>query len=352
LGCKVDYDTVKRVIRLTQPVLLQSLSDEYKLCEGETPTTPATPNSILTKKDDDIMLSEAEASKYRTMVGKLLYLTKSRPEIHNAVRELTKFSKEPTKCASEALERTIRYCVGTPNRGLLFKPFGTWDGIDTSYEFTISGQSDSEYAKDPETRKSIMGYITYMNGTPITTRCKTENIVALSVTEAELIAAVECAQEMLSHMRLLQQLKLKVKLPMIMYIDNQGAIDLINNWNCGGQTRHIDVRLYFLRHWKDVVKVKWIASAKNTADMFTKNLMGPAFEKYTTTLCGIDEYTKHGIKSEGESVGSYAVGNSNLKYSAVMPSTVTATESRVNGGESQEPGNPSGNPKGKKNNDG
>jgi hypothetical protein len=107
LGCKVDYDTVKQVIRLTQPVFLQSLSDEYELYEGETPTTPATPILILTKKDDDILLSEAEASKHRTMVGKLLYLTKSRPEIRNAVRELTKFSKEPTKCASEALERTI-----------------------------------------------------------------------------------------------------------------------------------------------------------------------------------------------------------------------------------------------------
>jgi hypothetical protein len=77
LGCKVDYDVDKRVIRLTQPVLLQSLSDEYELCEGKTPTTPATPNLILTKKDGDILLSETEASKYRTMVGKLLYLTKS-----------------------------------------------------------------------------------------------------------------------------------------------------------------------------------------------------------------------------------------------------------------------------------
>jgi hypothetical protein len=107
LGCKVNYDMIKRVICLTQPVLLQSLSDEYELCEGKTPTTPATPNSILTKKNDDVLLSEAEASKYRTMVGKLLYLTKSQPEICNAVRELTKFSKEPTKSASEALELTI-----------------------------------------------------------------------------------------------------------------------------------------------------------------------------------------------------------------------------------------------------
>jgi hypothetical protein len=107
--------------------------------------------------------------------------------------------------------------------------------------------SDSEYAKDPITRKSVMGgYITYLNGAPVVTKCKSENIVALSVTEAELIAAVECAQEMISHMGLLNELGLQVNLPMILRMDNQGSIDLITNWNCGGWTQHIDVRLYFL----------------------------------------------------------------------------------------------------------
>jgi hypothetical protein len=304
LGCKVDFDPIGRTVRLTQPVLLQSFRDEWDLPAGPVPRTPAVPNSILTREEDDVLLDEQRASRYRTMVGRALYLLKSRPEMRNAVRELTKFSREPTMKAEKALIHMMMYCVGTPDRGLLLKPFGVWNGMDRSYEFVISGRSDSEYAKDPDTRRSVMGYVTFVNGAPVTTRCKMENIVALSVTEAELIAAVECAQEMVSHKRLFEQLGLRVKLPMILEVDNQGAIDLINNWNCGGRTRHIDVRLYFLRHMKDIIEVKWISSDENTADLFTKNLMGPAFDRHTAVLCGHDKYMDDTIKSEGESDGS------------------------------------------------
>eukprot|EP00957_Ditylum_brightwellii_P042920 3249511-Ditylum_brightwellii.AAC.1 len=64
-------------------------------------------------------------------------------------------------------------------------------------------------------------------------------IVALSVTDAKLFAAVLCAQDMLMAMRVMNCMGLKVKLPIILYLDNKGAKDLINNWSVGGRTRHI-----------------------------------------------------------------------------------------------------------------
>eukprot|EP00957_Ditylum_brightwellii_P117484 8960183-Ditylum_brightwellii.AAC.1 len=65
-------------------------------------------------------------------------------------------------------------------------------------------------------------------------------IIALSVTEAELFAAVLCVQDMLFAMRVLNAMQLQVKLPMTLYIDNKGATDFANNWLIGGRTRHVE----------------------------------------------------------------------------------------------------------------
>ena len=98
--------------------------------------------------------------------------------------------------------------------------------------------------------------------------------MALSVTEAELIQIVECAQDMLYVWCLLMDMGLKVTLLMILESDNQGAIDIVNNWSSSGQTRHIDCRLKFLREMKEanVLRVVWWAGENNKSNVLTKNL--------------------------------------------------------------------------------
>jgi hypothetical protein len=77
----------------------------------------------------------------------------------------------------------------------------------------------------------------------------------------------------------LESLELRVKLPMILKMDPQGAVYLVNNWSIGDRTRHIDVQSVFLRELKEagVLVIKWIAGAVNEADIFIKNLDGPTF---------------------------------------------------------------------------
>jgi hypothetical protein len=86
----------------------------------------------------------------------------------------------------------------------------------------------------------------------------------------------------------LESIGLKVELPMVLEMDNKGAIDLINSFSVGGRTRHIDVKQCFLRELKEakVLVVKWIAGSENEADMFTKNLDGPLFKRYAEQLLG------------------------------------------------------------------
>ena len=94
----------------------------------------------------------------------------------------------------------------------------------------------------------------------MTLRSSTQKTVALLVTEAELYAAVLCVQDMIYAQNILLSIGLKVKLPMIMKCNNQGAMDLANSWSVGRRTSHIDVQQCFLREMKEagVLNVKWM----------------------------------------------------------------------------------------------
>eukprot|EP01082_Thalassiosira_pseudonana_P005580 g5185.t1 g5185 contig19:116136-117317(-) len=120
----------------------------------------------------------------------------------------------------------------------------------TDFKWTISGRSDSNYAADIDDRRSVTGCHTFLNGAPVMFRSATQRFVTLSVTEAESAAGVTEAQDMLYAYNIIKSLGLKVELPMILEMDNKGAVDLANSWRIGGRTRHIDVRMHFLRELK------------------------------------------------------------------------------------------------------
>jgi hypothetical protein len=255
---------------------------------GPAPNTPVTPGNALVKADPADCIPANELFKYRSGVGKLLHMMRwSRPEILNAVRELSRCMSGASLAHVKAMHRTMKYCVGSADCGLLLKPIGRWDR-NPSYEFVITGRSDSDYAKDTDTRKSVSETSTFLNGSPIHTRSNTQQSVTLSVTEAELAAATQCAQDMLFAMRVIESMGLKVKKPMILEIDNKGAVDLTHNWSVGGRTRHVEVRQYFLRDLKEdgIIWSTWIPGESNSSDLFTKNLGGPLFEKHLSTYCG------------------------------------------------------------------
>jgi hypothetical protein len=251
VGCKVERNYKENSIKLTQPVMLQSFIDEFNLPNGPAPNTPAIPGDALVKADPKDCIPANELFKYRSGVGKLLHMMRwSRPEILNAVRELSRYMSGASLAHVKAMHQIMKYCVDSPGCGLLLKPIGKWDG-NPSYEFVITGRSDSDYAKDTDTRRRVSGTSTFLNGSPIHTRSNTQKSVTLLVTEAELVAATQCAQDMLFAMHVVESMGLEVKKPMILKIDNKGAVDLTHNWSVGGRTCHVEVRQYFLRDLKE-----------------------------------------------------------------------------------------------------
>jgi hypothetical protein len=137
-----------------------------------------------------------------------------------------------------------------------------------------------------------------------------QGCVTLDVTSAELVSGTQCAQDMLFIMRVIESMGLKVKKPMVLEVDNKGAIDLSHNWSISGRSRHDSVRQSFLRELNEegVIELFWIPTDENSSDIFTKNLPGPAFEKHVVAYCGEDEYMTKEKRvrfndSQGEGVG-------------------------------------------------
>jgi hypothetical protein len=201
--------------------------------------------------------------------------------------------KMASKAHMQALYRVLRYCVATPKRGLLLKPKGHWDG-NPNYEWTIRGRSDATYASNLENRRSVTGYSVFFEEAPVALKSGGQTSVTLSSAESELASGTQCAQDMLYTMHIVESIGLKVKKPMILEMDNKGAVGICNNWSVGGRTRHVDVRQYFLRELKEegIIVTKWLSGKDMSSDLFTKNLARPLFEKHTRVYVGEDEYMR------------------------------------------------------------
>jgi hypothetical protein len=226
MGCKIDRgdDEKGPYLKITQPVLLQSYHDEFNLPEGLVPNTPAEPESVLVKVQEGNGLDMKAQKTCRSGVGKLLYMRRwSRPDVLNATRELSKSMMVASQAYMKVMQRTMQYYLNTPNRGILLQPNEHWGG-NPEFESTVSGKSDSDYAKDHDTSHSVLGGIAYLCGAPVSMRSAGQKIVALSVTKAELVAVGQVAQDILFVMRLMESIVLKVKTPMLMWITREQLI--------------------------------------------------------------------------------------------------------------------------------
>jgi hypothetical protein len=221
--------------------------DEFDLSKVGSAVTPAPPGEILTAAEPGTEGNAEMQTIYRSGVGKLLHLTRwSRPDIRKAVQSLTKFGGRASTKHLKAMHRTMLYCISTPDRGRVIKPNRKCIGNEKEFKFQIGGRSDTDYASDPNNRRSITGASCHFEGVSVSEKCKQQNYVTLSVTEAEYGAASECAQDMLFVMRLVESMELQMEHPMYLECDNKGATDLNNNWSSSGRTRHIDTKFHFL----------------------------------------------------------------------------------------------------------
>jgi len=165
-------------------VLIQSFEDEFEIEEEISAETFGAPGVVLTpvRNERDAVKTEMQ-TKFRSEIGKLLHLMRwSRPDICNAVRDLSRHGQKSSKAHLKAMKRCMKYCIQTREMGWCLHSTRKWDGKDRDFQFVINGKSDYDFACCPTTRRSVLG---------ISAKSVMQKIVALSVTEAKMIAAVQ-----------------------------------------------------------------------------------------------------------------------------------------------------------------
>ncbi|KAK8931207.1 hypothetical protein KSP39_PZI016896 [Platanthera zijinensis] len=221
--------------------------------------------------------SEEERQKilrvpYASAVGCLMYaMICTRPDIAQAVSVVSRYMGNPGRQHWEAVKWILPYLKGTPDVGLLFrrsKDVGALEGF-----------VDFDYAGDLDRRRSTSGYIFLLGGGPISWKATLQDIVVLSTTEAEYIAAVEAAKEAIWLKGLTKELRITQE-AMKVHCDSQSAICLAKDQVYHARTKHIDVRYHKLREFVgsgEILLLK-VPTEDNVADILTKPVTGVKFK--------------------------------------------------------------------------
>ncbi|KHN11071.1 Copia protein, partial [Glycine soja] len=213
-------------IFINQSKYCKELIKRFGMDSAKHMSTPMSTNCYLDKDESG---QSIDIKQYRGMIGSLLYLSASRPDIMFSVCMCARFQSNPKQSHLSAVKRIMRYLLGTINLGLWYPKNSTCNLI---------GYSDSDFAGSKTDRKSTSGTCQFIGSALVSWHSKKQNSVALSTAEAEYISAVQ-------HSR----------------------------------TKHIEIRHHFLRDHvlKGDCVLEFVDTKNQLADIFTKPLPKEVF---------------------------------------------------------------------------
>jgi hypothetical protein len=215
---------------------------------------------------------------YRQLVGSLIYLMATRPDICSEVVNLSTHLERPTEANMMAAKRVLRYLAGTTNVGVSYRK----GDVDAK----IVVFSDSDWAGCKTTRRSTSGFLVYFAGGPISWKSKMQNTVALSSCEAEYGALTLAVKDVLFLHQMFSELGVIIETPSFLFGDNTASISLSKNPVNHERTKHIDIRHHFLRDHisKGQITLAYIPTENNYADILTKTTTRQIFERLTPKI--------------------------------------------------------------------
>ena len=278
LGMRITRDRSKRVIKLDQELYVTKMLEKYDLVQCKVAKTPAEQNNGAQEDDGDGGGKPVELLKFQELVGSLLYAAIStRPDIAYAVGRLTRHMQAPLQRHWKAAQRVLRYLAGSKQDGLWFGRQQPKQGRNAE----VQAYSDSDWGSDKSDRKSVTGWIAYVNGDPVSWASKKQSTVAQSSCEAELYAASAATNELLWLRSLLSELGIASRTQSKLYVDNQGAIEVAKHGVKSDRTKHVDIKYHHITDVieKGLITVEWVATEEQQADIMTKALAVQTFSK-------------------------------------------------------------------------
>ncbi|GJS03727.1 putative ribonuclease H-like domain-containing protein [Tanacetum coccineum] len=214
LGLQVKQN--KAGIFISQDKYVAEILKKFDLVNVKTAITPMETKVALTKDEEAV---DVDVHLYRSMIGSLMYLTASRPDIMYAVCVCSRFQVTPKTSHLNAVKRIFKYLKGKPHLGLWYPRESPFD---------LEAFSDSDYGGSNLDRKSTTGGCQFLGQRLISWQCKKQTIVATSTTEAEYVAAANCCGQVLWVQNQLLDYGFNFMNTKI-HIDNESTICIVKN---------------------------------------------------------------------------------------------------------------------------
>ncbi|KAF5775515.1 putative RNA-directed DNA polymerase [Helianthus annuus] len=263
LGIEVLYN--KSGVCLNQRKYCLELLSEFGYLACKPIKTPIEQSYLITAKISKNQSVLKNITGFQKLVGKLIYLSLTRPDISYAVQFLSQFMHSPTDMHLQIALRLLRYLKSGPGCGLLFKK---------DDKLGLVGFVDSDWAKCLSTRKSVTGYCVYLGGSLVSWKSKKQSTVSRSTGEAEYRAMCSATCEIMWLLNLLREVGVNCELPVKLYCDSKAAISIAANPVFHEKTKHFEVDLHFLREkvGSGIIETVKVDSESQPADGFTKGL--------------------------------------------------------------------------------
>ncbi|KAK2396270.1 putative mitochondrial protein [Trifolium repens] len=260
LGLDVQFQ--QKGIFVTQHKYSQDLIQLAGLTNAAPVDTPMEVNVKLRKDEGELL---QDPTFYRKLVGSLIYLTITRPDISFAVHTVSKFMQNPRHLHLSAVQRIIRYLLATSKRGLFFP---------TGATIRLQAYSDADWAGCPDTRKSTTGWCMFLGDAPISWKCKKQESVSKSSTEAEYRSMSAACSEIIWLRGLLSELGYSQTQPTPLHADNTSAIQIAANPVYHERTKHIEVDCHSIREAYDrkIITLPHVSTSVQIADILTKSM--------------------------------------------------------------------------------
>jgi transposase InsO family protein len=274
----VEVSQTEDGIFIHQSKYASEILDKFGMTNCNSVNNPIVPGSKLVKDENG---KAGDAKNYKQIVGSLMYLLATRPDLAFSVCLCARYMDRPTEIHFAAVKRILRYLKGTTGYGIMYK---------RSARLKLNGWTDSDYAGDLDDRKSTSGYVFMLGNAAVSWSSKKQPIVTLSTTEAEFVAAAACACQSLWLKNVLSHLQVMNDEKILIHCDNSSSIKLSKNPILHGRCKHIDVRFHFLRDLAkdDVIELVHCKSQDQIADIMTKPLKFETFSKIRSNLGMID----------------------------------------------------------------
>jgi len=249
-------------ITISQSTYAQNLVKRFGMCSSKPAPTPMSTTTKLFKDEKGVKVDE---KLYRGMIGSLLYLTATRPDLCLSVGLCARYQSNPKASHLLAVKRIIKYVSGTINYGLNYTR-------DTS--LVLVGYCDADWGGNLDDRRSTTGGVFFLGSNLISWHSKKQNCVSLSSTQSEYIALGSCCTQLLWMRQMGLDYGMTFPDPLLVKCDNESAIAISKNPVQHSVTKHIAIRHHFVRELVEEkqITVEHVPTEIQLVDIFTKPL--------------------------------------------------------------------------------